>query len=682
MLKLSLKDKNFIVFLKDKKAFSSLVEMALVVLIIAILITAVFLAKDIIKKSRISAAQSLTKSSIVNSMESLSLWMESSLDNSFLSEKNYNGSSLSIWKDLKPYGVKVNLVQSDDLSQPIYSNTIHNIPAVQFDGVNSYFEFDGSFLNNSGYTIVILEKRQSNKSDNYFFGDSSITMENQNIILGYQNDREIIHSQGGTNSYSSSVTSYSDSADSPRVFTFMHKRSVGNKTYINGYLAAQNSDISNLTNITTLAIGKKYQGEIGEIIMFSKALDVKERQNVEQYIAKKWAIKISSTSESCTGGSVGDDSCIAGCSDTVLGVSYPILADNESSGSVSCDVTGYTGSLAYSCSSSLLAVTTPCDCDSGSGYVDSGGICVASCSVTEDGVSTTSVTEASGTLACDVDGYDGTVDYTCSPASPANIIGSCDLEPCTGGTITTVSGATIHKFTSSGTLNCVIGRSAKVLVVAGGGGGGYVQHGFTSGGGGAGGLIYQSSYSISSGDMLVTVGAGGNSGYSVSKGENSVFGSLTAIGGGYSGIYQTTASMAGGSGGGGVDTGSGTTGGSGTAGQGNKGGNSISYVCDSGAIRRSMGGGGGAGSAGQDGQDGVGGKGGDGLAYDITGTSTYYAGGGGGMTRHNSCSGASYQGGAGGLGGGGAASSAGSPNTGGGGGYNAVGGSGVVIISY
>jgi len=79
--------------------------------------------------------------------------------------------------------------------------------------------------------------------------------------------------------------------------------------------------------------------------------------------------------------------------------------------------------------------------------------------------------------------------------------------------------------------------NAEVLVVGGGGPGG---SGFdrTGGAGGGGGLIYYASYPVTPGSSIpITVGAGGTvTGLTIpSSGGNSVFGSLTAIGGGYGG---------------------------------------------------------------------------------------------------------------------------------------------------
>ncbi len=234
------------------------------------------------------------------------------------------------------------------------------------------------------------------------------------------------------------------------------------------------------------------------------------------------------------------------------------------------------------------------------------------------------------------------------------------------------------------------------LVVAGGGSGGT---GYPAGGGGAGGL--RTSYGSTSGGgssaetsfsaipstvYTITVGAGAaaitSSSYPThtlgNNGSDSVFSTITSIGGGAAGGFQLSAQ--GGSGGGGGKSG---TGGAGTANQGYAGANGISSR---------GGGGGGAGQAGQD-LDG-----GDGLEVSITGTPTYYAGGAAGINDYNT---SARPVGSGGLGGGANGidsypafignGNSGTANTGGGGtGRNraysssgqsgGAGGSGIVIL--
>ena len=268
----------------------------------------------------------------------------------------------------------------------------------------------------------------------------------------------------------------------------------------------------------------------------------------------------------------------------------------------------------------------------------------------------------------------------------------------------TVLSFVIGSSTSNGTCSVMFGSTmtVQVLVVAGGGGGG---RGLAPGGG-AGGVIYRSFFPVTAGTTYsITVGAGGigsNTNTVIGgNGNNSVFSTLTATGGGgAAGQSVTGASGTGGSGGGGTRNANSGTGSSGTNNQGNKGGNFVTdnsqYYC--------TGGGGGAETVGQNGITSLyyrrGGQGGNGIMSLISGNITYYGGGGGGacqlyptLTTPSAI---------GGIGGGGDSSGtttdalSGTANTGGGGGggdqKSAVGGtptsnggnggSGIVIISF
>jgi hypothetical protein len=274
----------------------------------------------------------------------------------------------------------------------------------------------------------------------------------------------------------------------------------------------------------------------------------------------------------------------------------------------------------------------------------------------------------------------------------------------TGGNLTNDSGRyRIHIFTNSATASNFVVSGAgniEVLVVAGGGGGGNA----IAGGGGAGGLIYSNSYPLGAGTTTVTVGFGGAGGATSinspgSKGSNSVFGSLTAVGGGGGSGYNTMAAGSGGSGGGGMKNVSGGVypgGAASPAGQGYAGGEAVAGGNYPG------GGGGGAGSLGSNGiPTTTGGEGGVGLEYaqfaTVGGDTNYpgwFAGGGGGGTYNGGTPG---NGGKGGGGRGGTTTGAnrgspGQPNTGGGGGSGhhnvsnygggGMGGSGIVIVRY
>ncbi len=252
----------------------------------------------------------------------------------------------------------------------------------------------------------------------------------------------------------------------------------------------------------------------------------------------------------------------------------------------------------------------------------------------------------------------------------------------TGGTITEIGGYRIHTFTSSGLFTVNKSMNVEYLVVSGGGGG----LGSTGGGGGAGGMLEGTNYPVTPQTYTITVGMGGIGGYSPTNGENSVFDTITAIGGG-SGLNGN-----GGSGGGGRY--SLIPGGIGTPGQGNNGGDGKTGTGGSGSGHGyGAGGGGGKSAVGGNAIECKSGDGGAGKVSSITGIAvTYAGGGGGGADSYRTC-----PAGIGGVGGGGnggyfSAGTAGAANTGGGGGGGAnatsstwvggAGGSGIVVIRY
>ena len=271
----------------------------------------------------------------------------------------------------------------------------------------------------------------------------------------------------------------------------------------------------------------------------------------------------------------------------------------------------------------------------------------------------------------------------------------------------TVNAPQVQTYNSgSGSFSVPSGISAvNVLVVAGGGGGGARS----GGGGGGGGLIYRPALPVTPGGSVpYSVGGGGSPGIEGGQqyggtGSDSVFGPLTAKGGGGANdSNSSTQPGAGGSGGGqGYDYGPnnppgtqpGQAGDSGTYGFGNPGGQGRL-----GEGQPRSGGGGGSGGAGGPAapQQRRGGYGGQARTYNISGSPVTYAGGGSGGAHPGPVAGEPqpvvYGGGGVGKGGIDQSGQAGSGNRGGGGGGSGTdggpggsggaGGQGIIIIEY
>jgi hypothetical protein len=253
-------------------------------------------------------------------------------------------------------------------------------------------------------------------------------------------------------------------------------------------------------------------------------------------------------------------------------------------------------------------------------------------------------------------------------------------------TFTNGSGSGTHTAVTQRPFNPYAGvtETVEYLVVAGGGSGATGSSAVAGGGGGgAGGLLTAPNFNVAAGTAYtVTIGAGGagivGGSTNGNPGSDSVFSSITCLGGGYGAKDNLGSYGSRGSGGGG------NPGGAGTSGQGNYGSTHVSNAWG--------GAGGGAGSPGTV-PVAAGGNGGAGLCSTITGQRVIYAGGGGGGANGRE----------GGFGGGGGATNGttdyvfslnAQANTGGGSGgtgsnsyYGASstsgsGGSGIVVVRY
>jgi prepilin-type N-terminal cleavage/methylation domain-containing protein len=295
-----------------------------------------------------------------------------------------------------------------------------------------------------------------------------------------------------------------------------------------------------------------------------------------------------------------------------------------------------------------------------------------------------------GTQACtagSIIGMTGSYSWSCAGQN-GGTSPSCATVAATYGTTS---------FTTVGTTSWTVPAevtSVQYLVVGGGGSGGSGSS--PGGGGGAGGFLTATGFTVSPGaSITVTVGSGGaavprDTYRPGNNGGNSVFGTITAVGGGGGGTCGASRGngSAGGSGGGAANDGEGHIYGGDadylSPRQGYDGGNGYNYY--------PAGGGGGAGGVGgTPTSNSPSGNGGVGLSSSITGSAIMYAGGGGGGNYNGT-------GGSGGSGGGGAGSvdisaTAGTDGLGGGGGgigstgystsyFSGKGGSGIVIIKY
>jgi len=290
---------------KIKYGFS-LVELSIVLLIIGIIIAGVTQSTRLIAAFRLSTARSLTQSSPVPSISNLSVWFDTTSQDSFNDNEADNNSSVSTWKEINPVSANKQILQAVTLNQPQYiSDCINGLPCLRFDGVDDSFGFDGSALVGNNYTIFVVEQRRSDKNDNSFIGGSS-TIVNSNLRMGYADETTLRWGQYSNDYYNnSSIPSYGSSPPFARIHSYRLDSNSGLNYFVNGELLSMIIDSSNtgfqtdyLTSFVGASIGSDpssnsfYAGDIAEIIIFNRSLKESERREIDSYLAKKWKINL------------------------------------------------------------------------------------------------------------------------------------------------------------------------------------------------------------------------------------------------------------------------------------------------------------------------------------------------------------------------------------------------------
>jgi prepilin-type N-terminal cleavage/methylation domain-containing protein len=301
-----------------KKAFS-LIELSIVLVIIALIITATIQSGSLISKSRLATARSLTENSVVNDLDGLVAWYETSLESSFGNIDLEEGVNIETWHDRNPKAVNGNhATMSVSANQPILEFNAFNkaIPALHFDGANDHLAFDGKALENSSHTFFIVERRDEIIDSGYMVAihsDAEVgeTLRgNADLLLGYASDQAILFwhiIQGNSQTINFSIPEHDPTTDAPTMHTWTSNNTSGGSYWLNGGDAAQHTDTNimpaQLSKITNSWIGRKYtnflspqnvyyEGYIAEIIIFNRTLKTSERRAIERYLGGKYGIKL------------------------------------------------------------------------------------------------------------------------------------------------------------------------------------------------------------------------------------------------------------------------------------------------------------------------------------------------------------------------------------------------------
>lgn len=316
----------------------SLIEISIVILIIGILVAGVTQSSRLLTQAKLSSAKTMTQSSPITSIKNLSLWIESTSDDSFQDSDLDDGTVITAWKDLSQQATtKADFTVAGTTATPIYKTSIINgLPAVCMNntttcgsdsGTDDYFTTSDFSNISTASTIFAVVKLPSTLSRQVILskrtvGSAYTTASSVNFQLSTATSTTAgwTYCDATTQATSPATCNYAASsapaiaASTPYVVSVVYTHgaaatsnstATGINFFQNGTASGQASTASGVAPVAVtspLLIGKPsvsnpasdesdyFTGYIGEIVIYDRALKKEERQSIEAYLGKKWGI--------------------------------------------------------------------------------------------------------------------------------------------------------------------------------------------------------------------------------------------------------------------------------------------------------------------------------------------------------------------------------------------------------
>ena len=266
------------------KAFS-LIELSIVILIIGILVAGVTSSSRLIKRMKVVTAQNLTRNSPVSSIKDLSIWIETSLDESFDTAEESEGLNITNWYDINPQtSYKFTFNQSNLTNKPVYTDSQYSL--------GTYKELNGNDKLDYQYAIsfwFFLDAAPPNTNSSYSKYTSLLNFgEKPNVLYnGTTNTLMITIKQKDLNKITNNKLTDFDENDNRILYknTNMLLQKWNNiiinynggilDIFLNGELVKSDIGVVPYYTIDNLTIGEDngIKGGICNVIYFSKALN-------------------------------------------------------------------------------------------------------------------------------------------------------------------------------------------------------------------------------------------------------------------------------------------------------------------------------------------------------------------------------------------------------------------------
>ena len=287
--------------ISDKKLSAfSLVELSIVLLIIGILIAGITSASRLIAEYRLTTARTISQSSAVPSIADLALWLDATAEekvtNAAGSTDIVDTETVNTWIDNSPQTVTPLTFTSLSGSLPSYVRSgVNNLPTLRFTSVAAATSGDcmsadfSAGVNTGQFTLFTVVRPTLNQSA------TRVIIRSLASTIGYSLDVDTDE----TFNFSAAADTDNDTvaATLGNVYVVAARRDdTSNTIYLDGTASAATTAAYTAGTSAATFIGcsaastAHFDGDISEIILYSRSLRAAEIDAVEEYLGKKYNI--------------------------------------------------------------------------------------------------------------------------------------------------------------------------------------------------------------------------------------------------------------------------------------------------------------------------------------------------------------------------------------------------------
>ena len=167
---------------------------------------------------------------------------------------------------------------------------------LEFNGSNTRYNIDGSFIANQYFTFFVVERLQANPGVNRTILGGGTASANQNLLFRFSSNG--VNLDYYTNGFGSTVPAFTSAAAQPTRLYSVSQLTSNRSIFLNGSTIANDTNNTLLSSWAGAVIGydpvdgaRYYPGHVKDILFYTGQVTTYNRQRIEGYLAWKWGLQ-------------------------------------------------------------------------------------------------------------------------------------------------------------------------------------------------------------------------------------------------------------------------------------------------------------------------------------------------------------------------------------------------------